>query len=376
MKKITALILVLLLSLTFVACGTPSTDGDGDGDNTGDGTFDVVMVTDLGGIDDGSFNQGTWEGIVRYCTENNISHSYLRPIDTTVDGYLASIEQAVNGMKAKIVLCPGFLFEPAIYQAQELYPDVKFVLIDGYPNNGDWDNIDYRTDANVYAIQFAEQETGFLAGYAAVMDGHRKLAFFGGMAVPAVMRFGYGFVEGAEYAAKELGLAKDEVEIKYWYSGDFDPSPSKLTTISGWYETGTEVIFSCGGTIVENAIAAAEAAEDRYIIGVDVDQAHMSDRILTSAMKNLGDVAYMQLDLFFKGEFQGGVNAVLGVEEGMVSLPDDFSRFNNFTKEQYDEIYAKLVADEDGIRSGLSDASIETPEELPLELVKLEYLND
>lgn len=363
MKKLIALALVLMLAGTlFIGC-TPAEEE----------TFEVVMVTDLGGIDDQSFNQGTWEGIVRYCEEYDISYHYLRPTDITVDGYLSSIEQAV-GMGAKIVLCPGYLFEPAIFQAQDLYPDVKFVLIDGYPQDGTY--TEYRTEPNVYAITFAEQETGFLAGYAAVMDGYRKLAFFGGMGVPAVVRFGYGFVEGAEYAAKELGLAAGEVEVKYWYSGDFDPSPAKLTTVTGWYETGTEVIFSCGGTIVENVIAAAQSIPDKYIIGVDVDQKHMSDRIITSSMKNLGNVAYAQLEAFFNGTFVGG-DYTLGVVEDMVSLPDDFSRFKTFTKADYDAIYAKLVADEGGVRTGLStEVDADTPEGLPLELVNLEYFGE
>lgn len=366
MKKLIALALVLLLSFALVACG---------GEKTPEETYEVIMVTDLGGIDDGSFNQGTWEGISRYCTEYNIAHTYLRPIEQTTAGYLASIEQAVS-MGAKIILCPGYLFETAIFEAQEAYPEVKFVLIDGYPNDGNWDAGApvYNTTDNVYAITFAEQETGFLAGYASVMEGFRKLAFFGGMGVPAVMRFGYGFVEGAEYAAKELGLAPGEVEVKYWYSGDFDPSPTKLTAVSGWYETGTEVIFSCGGTIVENAIAAAESMEGKYVIGVDVDQAHLSERIITSSMKNLGDVCYQQLDLFYNDSFVGGQNVVLGVVEGMVSLPDDFSRFQNFTKADYDAIYALLVADEGGVRSGLyTEQTAETPEDIPLEYVSLIY---
>jgi basic membrane protein A len=333
------------------------------------------MVTDLGGIDDGSFNQGTWEGITRYCTENNVSHTYLRPIEQTTDGYLTSIGQAVS-MGAKIILCPGYLFETAIFQAQDLYPDIKFVLIDAFPNNGVYDETrEERTADNVYAVQFAEQDTGFLAGYACVKEGFRKLAFFGGMAVPAVMRFGYGFVEGAEYAAKELGLTAGEVEITYWYSGDFDPSPAKLTTVTGWYESGTEVIFSCGGTIVENAIAAAESMEGKYVVGVDVDQNWLSEVVITSAMKNLGDVCYTQLSLFFNDQFVGGTNATLGAAAGMVSLPQDFSRFQNFTQADYDALYEKLANDVDGLQSGLTtDADAATPDLIELEIVKLTYI--
>ena len=368
MKKIFAVLLVALLCTLLFAC-QPAGGGDTGGGSKD--TYDVVMVTDLGGVDDGSFNQGTWEGIVRYCTENNVSHTYLRPIEQTTDGYLTSIEQAVN-MGAKIILCPGFLFETAIYQAQDMYPETMFVLIDGNPQAGDYAT--YRTNDNVYAMCFSEQETGFLAGYACVMDGYRQLAFFGGMAVPAVVRFGYGWVEGAEYAAKELGLSAGEVEMIYWYSGDFDPSPSKLTTVTGWYETGTEVIFSCGGTILENVITAAEGMEGKYIVGVDVDQGHMSNLIITSAMKNLGNVCYQELTNFFNGDFKGG-DYILGTSVGMVGLPDDFSRFNNFTKADYDAIYALLANDTGGLASGLcKEGDAETPDLLPLELVKITYI--
>ncbi len=371
MKKFLALTLVLLLTFVFVAC-QPKVEDNGTDTPPPANTFDVVMVTDLGSIDDGSFNQGTWEGVKKYCEENNVTHTYLRPVEQTTDGYLTSIGQAVTS-GAKIVICPGFLFETAIFQAQDLYPEVKFVLIDGYPQAGDYTT--YETKANTYAVQFAEQDTGFLAGYAVVKEGFRKLAFFGGMAVPAVVRFGYGFVEGAEYASKELGLAAGEVEIKYWYSTTFDPSPEKLTTVTGWYETGTEIIFSCGGTILENVITAAEGMEDKYIVGVDVDQAHLSDRIITSSAKYLAKVAYDQLDLFFSDKFVGGVNDRLGVAQDGCGLPDDFSRFKNFTKADYDAIYAKLKANTDNIESDIAtDATAADPTEIPLELVKLDYI--
>lgn len=372
MKKFISFLLVAVLCLALFACSKPETTDPTGTEDPAATTYEVVMVTDLGGVDDGSFNQGTWEGIQRYCDEKGVSYTYLRPIEQTTDGYLTSLGQAVD-MGAKIVLCPGYLFEAAIFQAQDLYPDTKFVLIDGYPQDGSY--TEFRTEQNVYAVCFSEQEAGFLAGYACVKEGYRKLAFFGGMAVPAVVRFGYGWVEGAEYAAKELGLAKGDVEITYWYSGDFDPSPAKLTTVTGWYESGTEVIFSCGGTIVENVIAAADSMEGKKIVGVDVDQAWMSENIITSAKKNLGDVCYRELDLFFTDSFVGGLNDTLGTAAGMVSLPSDFSRFTTFTQADYDAIYAKLAADEGGISSSLYTAdTAETPNDIPLELVTLNYI--
>ncbi|MDR0898506.1 MAG: BMP family ABC transporter substrate-binding protein, partial [Oscillospiraceae bacterium] len=166
-------------------------------------TYDLALVTDLGTIDDKSFNQGAWEGLVKYAEENGISHKYYQPIEQSDDAYLDSIALAVGG-GAKLIVTPGYLFETPIYMAQDMYPDVKFVLVDGNPHSADY--AEYRTEANTVGILYAEEQSGFLAGYAAVKEGYTKLGFMGGMAVPAVIRFGYGFVQGAEYAAKEMGI--------------------------------------------------------------------------------------------------------------------------------------------------------------------------
>jgi len=142
----------------------------------------------------------------------------------------------------------------------------------------------------VHNILYREEQAGYLAGYAAVMDGYTKLGFLGGMAVPAVVRYGYGYVQGADAAAQKLGLAPGSVEIKYWYSGVFAPNDDIKTKMSGWYTEGTEVVFACGGGIYLSATAAADAAGGK-VIGVDVDQSAESPTIITSAMKDLTEVS-------------------------------------------------------------------------------------
>ena len=168
-----------------------------------DGGYELALVTDLGPIDDKSFNQGAWEGLTKYAKEKNISYKYYQPQEGTTDSYLETIGLAIEG-GAKLVVCPGYLFEEPVYLAQDQYPDVSFILLDGEPHSGDY--AEYRTNDNVMPILFKEDEAGFLAGYASVKDGYTKLGFMGGMAVPAVIRFGYGFIEGAEAAAEELGI--------------------------------------------------------------------------------------------------------------------------------------------------------------------------
>ena len=213
-----------------------------EGEPAAEGT--IAMITDIGSIDDKSFNQGTWEGIVAYAEEHGITHKYYKPTEQTTDAYLAAIQLAVEG-GAKIIVTPGFLFEEPIFIAQDLYEDVHFILIDGNPHNADY--TEFRTNDNTVGIVYAEEQSGYLAGYAAVKDGYTKLGFMGGMAVPAVVRFGYGFAQGAEAAAEELGI--DSIELKYHYTGNFDATPETQTLATSWYAEGVEVIFACGGLV-------------------------------------------------------------------------------------------------------------------------------
>jgi len=253
---------------------------------------------------------------------------------------------------AKIIICPGFLFEPAVFKAQDIYKDVKLVILDGVPQDGSYKN--FKTAENTYSIVYAEEQSGFLAGYAAVMDGYKKLGFMGGMAVPAVVRFGYGYVQGAEYAAKELGLKQGDIKIKYTYTGGFDPMPEYQTKAASWYQSGTEVIFSCAALVVNNVTAAAEAAgKNKYVIGVDVDQKDESKTVITSAMKNLRGTVTKALEEFYNGEFRGGKNDVLGAEVDALGLPDDFSRFKKFSKDDYKVIYEKIKGNDNGITDSI-----------------------
>lgn len=333
-KKILAVVLVLVLVLGLAACG-------GGGETSEEPTtYEIAMITDVGTIDDKSFNQGTWEGVVAYAEENGITHKYYKPTEQSTDAYLAAIQLAVEG-GAKVVVTPGFLFEEPIYLAQELYPEVNFVLIDGNPHNADYS--DFRTDANTVGIVFAEEQSGYLAGYAAVKDGFTKLGFMGGMAVPAVVRFGYGFVQGAEDAAKEMGISG--VDLKYHYTGGFDATPEVQTLASSWYAEGTEVIFACGGAVGFSVMSAAEAA-GASVIGVDVDQSGESDTVITSATKGLAAAVQQALADYYAGSFPGGEALVLGADSDGVALPMESSKFNTFTQEDYDAVFAMLASGE------------------------------
>jgi basic membrane protein A len=304
-----------------------------------DETYEIALVTDVGNIDDQSFNQSAWEGVVAFAEAGGYSYAYFRPTEDSTEARVESIKSAIE-KGAKVMVCPGYLFEEAIYDLQDQYPDVNFLLIDGEPHSVDY--ADYRTASNVHNILYREEQAGYLAGYAAVMDGYTKLGFLGGMAVPAVVRYGYGFVQGADAAAAELGV---EVEIKYWYSGTFLANDDIKVKMTGWYAEGTEVVFACGGPIYLSACAAAEEAGGK-VIGVDSDQYYVSEVILTSAMKGIQNSVVLALtDLYDNGgvwpEAYAGKTATLGAAEDCVGLPtaDTSWRFADYTVEQYEALF-------------------------------------
>ena len=351
MKKLTtvAMLAVAGLSLVLSSCGAP--------------TYEIALITDVGDIDDKSFNQGAWEGVVDFAEENNKTYEYYRPTAIGTDPYLAAIELAVeNG--AEVIVTPGFLFETPIFFAQDDFEDTSFILLDGVPNDGNWGGAngpEFRTEDNVMSILYAEEQAGFLAGYAAVMDGYRALGFMGGLAVPAVVRFGIGFAQGANEAATELNLPNvgdGAVTLKYHYTGDFAANTRNRTTADTMFQQNVEVIFAAGGAVGQSVMAAAEAATgDKKVIGVDINQGGDSDTVITSALKGLGASVEQALAEYFDGEFRGGETVVFDASNDGVGLPTDEEsfRFETFTIAQYNAIFAELA-----------DGSIEVDNDLTL----------
>ena len=238
--------------------------------------------------------------------------------------------------------------------------------MDGSPQDGTY--TDFRIEKNVYSVFYAEEQAGFLAGYGAVKDSYTNLGFMGGMAVPAVVRFGYGFVQGVNYAAKEFGIRN--VKVDYTYLGSFNQSPDIQTKAASWYINGVQVIFVAGGG-AGNSVMAAAGQNNGYVIGVDVDQSGESPTVITSAMKMIGESVYNAIDEFYKGNFPGGQSVVLDAKVHGIGLPMETSRFKNFTKEDYDNIYQKLV---DGSINVLKDTDAEDVNQLPLDIVKVNLI--
>ena len=362
MKKFLLLLAALTLVLGLTACKKDNEDAvdcmidpsneecDYEDPNVDATTFEIALITDVGTIDDGSFNQGAWEGVVRYAWINDVTHKYYQPVAKTTDDYVDAIELAITE-GATTVVCPGFLFENAVWEVQGDNPTINFIILDGSPHNvTDWDTMattdggapDFTVESNVRPIFYTEHEAGFLAGYAAVKDGYTELGFIGGMAVPAVVRFGYGFVQGADQAAMDMGLADDAVTVKYWYSNVFWETPEVQATAVSWYSTGTEVIFAAAGGAGASVMEAA-FQEDGLVIGVDIDQAGDAPEVITSAMKELAVSVNDTLAEIYAETFTGGAAVTFDVSNNGVGLPQDFSRFNDFDQADYDAIFEKLV---------------------------------
>ena len=341
MKKLLAVLMALVLMMCSVAfADAVNPDDVADTMTSEDGTYKLAFVTDVGQLKDKSFNQGTWNGVKGYAAEHGMSYKYYQPANgdqATDDDRYDAMKAACEG-GADVVICAGFMQETALKKAAAEFTDTKFVFVDGYEIGLD----------NVAPISFKEEQSGYLAGYAVVKDGFTKLGFAGGGGGtnPACCRFGYGFAQGANAAAKEMGI---NVELKYsWqYGASFSASPELQTMIKGWYETGTEIVFACGGSMFSSIVAAA-AENEGYVVGVDVDQSSESETVITSAMKGLSSATQWAIGKFYDGKWDeiGGIAQSLGAEEDAVGLPTENWLFETYTVEEYNELLAAIKSGE------------------------------
>ena len=382
MKKILALLLAVVMVASLCACGGSSApaanapaanapaasapaanpaDAIPDEMTSSDGKYQVAFVTDVGQLKDKSFNQGTFDGVKLGATEAKQSYKYYQPSG----GNQATDDDRYNAMKlavengAQVIVCAGFMQAGALERAAADFPEVKFIFIDGWAMGF----------PNVAGISFKEEQCGFLAGYAAVMEGYTKLGFSGGGggSNPACNRYGYGYVQGAEAAAAAKGV---NVTMNYsWlYGASFSASSELQTMIAGWYQNGTEVVFACGGPMFDS-ISAAAAAEDAKVIGVDVDQSSQSPTVITSAMKSIGGAAQSAImaaqseDSWKAFNGDGTQTIVLGAVEDAVGLPVSTWSLQNWTVDAYQAMLAdiasgKLVIDGSDVPEPASTAHV------------------
>ncbi len=391
MKKFLAMILALVMALSLVACGDkkdePKTDGQTPGGNntevteitnadeiademtSEDGKYEIAFVTDVGQLKDKSFNQGTFDGVKLYAANNGLSYKYYQPANgdqaTDDDRYDAMKAAAEGG--AKVIVAAGFMQATALTKAAAEFTDVKFVFVD---RDSAVTLEDGTALKNVLGICFQEEQCGYLAGYAVVKEGYTKLGFTGGGGGdnPACCRYGYGFVQGASAAAAEMGV-KVEMNYSWLYGASFSASTELQTMASGWYENGTEVIFACGGNMFQS-VAAAAAANDGAVVGVDVDQSSQSDTVITSAMKGLSASVQWACGKVYDGSFDeiGGTFVTLGAKDNAVGLPTATWSLTKWTVDDYNAMLAKMA---DGSLVVDNDYSkLDSTDSLTLNLVK------
>ena len=290
MKKFLALILALVMALSLVACGEQKQPDPQKPDNSGDNTettYKVAMITDYGDITDQSFNQTTYEACKAFAEANGVDFQYFKPTGDNTADRVAMIESAID-QGYNVIVMPGYAFGAAIAETAPNFSDVKFIALD--VSAGDLGE-GFVVPANLYCAVYQEELCGYMAGYAAVKLGYKNLGFLGGMAVPAVQRYGYGFVQGVDAAAAELKLT--DVKLNYAYGNQFSGDADITAAMDTWYAGGTEVVFACGGGIYTSAVDAAKKVEGAKVIGVDVDQKGIIDgdygegMTVTSAMKGL-----------------------------------------------------------------------------------------
>ena len=347
MKRVISLALCLIMVVcslaVFASCGKDE-----------ESKYSVAMITDYGDITDQSFNQTTHEACKTFCETNKISYKYFKPAGNNDASRIASVDLAV-GEGYNVIVMPGFAFANTIKDVASRYSDVHFIALDC----GEGDLGDYKLPSNVTSFVYQEELAGFMAGYGAVKEGYKKLVFLGGIAVPAVVRFGYGFVQGANKAAEEMNIT-DAVSVEYVYGGQFAGDPAITAVMDTWYgEKGVEVVFACGGGIYTSACEAAKKA-NKKVIGVDVDQSAIMNGTygngicITSAMKGLAATVNTALtdlilndgknwDSTYAGKITN-MGLVSGTDPKLnyVQLPMDTWSMTKFTVEAYKALVKKL----------------------------------
>lgn len=330
MKKILALTVGLIMLLALAACGSPTEEQPEEQID-----YEIALVTDAGLIMDGGYSEVAWMAISEFGAENGISHKYYKAAEGSKEAYKATIDDAVN-KGSKIIIADGYGFEDVIYDAQNEYEEVKFMLIDAEP-------IDPKTKEakiadNTVAVLFASEEAGYMAGYAAVENGASNLGFIGEAEKPAVDDYGYGFLQGANAAAADNGV---RVSVKYHACNEGSDKDAVLKKASEWYGEGVEVIFACGSQVEMPVIEAAEL-NDGKVIACETDKSGMSDTILTSAIKDIDGVIEDVLEIYARNKFPGGEVLEYDVATDSIRIDMETSRFVAFNEGDYKDLNRRL----------------------------------
>ncbi len=337
MKKFLALSLALVLMFALAACGGTTSsstaapaetsaapaetsaapaEASSEAAPTGEG-IRVGIVTSSG-VDDGSFGQNCYEGVLAFLdTHPDSSENHVKEPD------IGKVVQAVADIIADydVMVMPGFQFNASGPIAEE-NPDKMFILVDSFPVDAEGNTIELD---NMYAMQFKEQESGFYAGVAAALETKTgKVAVVNGMAFPSNVNYQYGFMAGVNYANAHLGATAEYVELPSYAATDLDGNNVGGNYVGAFADQatgkvigealiaeGVDIMFVAAGDSGNGVFAAAKEAEGEvYVIGCDTDQYDLGEAggrniVLTSALKNMDINVTRQLEAMYDGTFKG-----------------------------------------------------------------------
>lgn len=346
MKKFAALAMAAVMGMSLVACGSnnqPAESSSASGETTTETSSEasstasgeassatttegaalkIAIVSSPSGVDDGSFNQDIYNGVLKFIEEN--PDSTVNPIREE-SGDTAAAVQAVADVVADydVIVCCGFQFAGIGDLAKE-NPDTKFVLIDSWPTVGGTEVKEDEVIENVYAAYYAEQESGFYAGLAAALSTESgKVAVVNGIAYPSNVNYQYGFESGVKYANETEGLNVEVVELPSYagqdvtganvggnYVGNFSDEATGKVVANTLIKEGVDIIFVAAGGSGNGVFTAAKEAEGVKVIGCDVDQYDDgangdTNVVLTSGLKVMHDTVYNVLNTIKDNSFKG-----------------------------------------------------------------------
>lgn len=356
MKKFLVMIMAIMMTLCFAGCGSEPAPAPEPVD------YEVGFVVDDVVLDENPVNEAIWDGIVDFGEENAVAHKAFIPDEKTTEGYLASVSDAVKS-GVNVIVMSGEDMIDAVNKAAEKNKKVDFIYIDEVTAKK-YSSKKVKPLKNVMKITFAEEQAGYLAGYAAVCDGYRSIAFAGEDDTKDIRNYGVGFVQGAEEAAQEIGVT--QLTIKYKYMDNMKRVAVRKQA-ARWYKSGTEVIFACGDRMDAPVIKAAEMTGGK-VIGADVDKSDLSKTVITSAIKKFDSAISFSLLQHFDGDFKGGKTYRLAAEESGIGLPMKASEFEEFNKGDYSKVYERI---QDGLLKVKSADKISLSE-IDLKIAELE----
>ena len=349
MKKKFTLLAVLLMAMTLVACGggnkkeanNKAENATKEESTEAKTDVNVGFVTDEGGVNDQSFNQGVWEGLQKAQKELGVKAEYIESKDTK--DYTPNLETFADQEK-NLIVGAGFKMGANVAEAAGMYPEINYAIVDVDVTAGPDGKVE--APKNLLGIMFRAQEPSFLVGYIAGMTTEtNKVGFVGGQEGNIIWGFEYGYKAGVDYAAKERGT---EIEVLSQYVGNFSDAQKGKSITATMYQNGADVVFHAAGGAGEGVIEAAKEA-GKWAIGVDRDQSDRApENVLTSAMKNADVAVYQVVKEMQEGKFEGGRTIELGLaDDGAVGIaPTSDKNVKPEVLKSVEEISKKIVSGE------------------------------